>query len=326
MAGESKLWVYYRESNGYLRQPPREIALEGHLYSLNEPEAQAHRFAIESALARLEGRAAAALTKLRHAKSITQDEHNAISELLGYQVVRTPEFLKIIQEMSRRLGQETLETYVRRMVALPRAEFEQRVARYERQAGRRSAVTQQDLVTALERGMNIVPSQDAHLAIMVELGATLGIEFSGRRWRVVHVPDYTYFLGSDRAVLQQRIYTDKGMIRLGAAAPGVMNLFVFSPDTALLVSDEPSPTIEHICFAAITVSEVNDQLAQESTRLIFSHSRDLLESVAERNQLTLYRPRMAVNEALIRAMAESIVLGVLVRNGPPASDMAPPTA
>jgi hypothetical protein len=87
--GLTKLWWYSREQNTYEERTTRVIAHARNTYTFSALSGD-DRYALENAFSQLENRASPALRKLANREGITQDERNAVSELVEYQFIRTP--------------------------------------------------------------------------------------------------------------------------------------------------------------------------------------------------------------------------------------------
>lgn len=294
--GEGKLWIYDRKLNRYYQLNPKDVALESHIYSLTRPELQEQRFVIEEAMAHLEYKATPAFTKLENGDKITQEEHNLISEYIGYQIVRVPQRLEIIKEMSRRSGQALVEELALGLARLPESKF--------REANVDPSIQRKDLREMVERGrLKVRPPQDHHLAVMIELATEIGLVFSEKKWVIIHAPSGMSFIGSDVPVVQE---AQKGATLAqgaGPVSPGINNFFAFSRKTAILIRDEAMPTIDYARITKKGARTWNTWLARGSDRIIFSHSKALLESLVERNHLGTRKTKIVYNDDLIHEAA-----------------------
>ncbi|WP_298864170.1 DUF4238 domain-containing protein [uncultured Microbacterium sp.] len=97
--GKEKLWWYSREQNSYEERTTYGIAHARHTYTFSAVAGD-ERYALERAFGKIEDAASQALKKLEKSKNPTQSERNAIAELVGFQYLRTPSKIAVIQGSS----------------------------------------------------------------------------------------------------------------------------------------------------------------------------------------------------------------------------------
>lgn len=306
---EENLWVYDRIDNKYEQRNPSQIAVAKHLYSFKLPELQKDKYAIEKTFSILEGKAAPGFAKLRkRGFPDTQEERNAICEFVAYQATRTPEDLAIIKETSRHTSQALLEEMVLELASLPPEEFESQMSDYRNKTGDKTRFTQQDLKATVREGrITIKQPEDHHLGMMVERGTDLTVMISGRKWVVLHAPRGYSYLGSDCPVA----YLGWGKLPLqgagrGPGTPGMTTIFPFARDAALMILPHKGTAIEHATHKPRGIKQLNRILAEQSNRVIFSHSKALLESLACRHRLAEWRPKIVFDEKTIREAVRQV--------------------
>lgn len=287
LVGEEKLWVYDRQANEYRHSYPKDIAVEGHLYSFMQPELESQRFALEEAFAKLEDKAAPAFIRLQNQESLTQKERNSVCEYVAFQTLRVPQQMSATKEMIWQMTQSINQEMLADIDAMSDEYFAKELSEIGLSA---NDLTKKNIHDAAAEGrIKMIPPADYHLSAMVEAGTDLSVIFSKRHWRIVHAPAGTSFIGSDYPVIRQAQKNTTLTNGNGPGSPGIVNLFPFSKSTALMILDDEMPIIEHFKFSKKGVKAVNSQLAQESERIIFSHSKKLLESLAKKNHLNQFR-------------------------------------
>lgn len=301
--GEGRLWVYDRATDMFRHQLPSEIAAENHLYTFRDPALEEQRFALEEAFAKLDDEAAIAFRKLREGQRLTQREHNIVSEYVAFQFFRTPENLTVTKEFLGLTGQYGVEESALMLANLPPEKFKAKMQEYAEKSGSDfSDVTQQEIRDTVEEGrLTVRQPVDAHLGLIVDSATELAIILSRRRWLVAHTASTKLsYVGSDCPVLQKHTLHHKMEDGIGAGSSNTVNVFPFSRDAALVILDNDGGTVEHVRTRPAFVKSVNNQSARVSARVIFSHSKALLKSLARRNELATTGTLIAYDKDLIR--------------------------
>lgn len=294
-----KLWWYSRTKNKYEERTPRGIAHARHTYTFSAVEGD-ERYSLERAFSAVENRAGPALRKLALSLDITQDEHNAIAELAGYQYLRTPTKIAVLQKVRDLGGSQAIVEYARHLERMTPLEFAAHMQNYKEKTGKTVNLTQEGLVTALrETPPQITSTKEATLESLVALGASLAIEYSKRNWTVVHAPRGASFITSSEGIFLASDNPQDGP-QPGPGAPGVSTIFPFSRRAALIIESSGPITVNHIHIDKMGVRNINDNLALVSNE-IYGSPRRLLESIVERTRLATTRYEMAPAEDQLRA-------------------------
>lgn len=200
--GQEMLWVYDCAQDKYIELHPSNIAVKKNIYTLKSPRLHDQRYAIENALANLEGKASGAFTKLRNEQDIDQQERNAICEYVGMQLVRTPAYVNKIKDWMARSPQYLVDALGKELADLPPEEFAKRVADFENAEELKSGLTQDDFRKgALSDHVRITAPQDIEYEMAVNIGTELALTYSKRKWIVLRPPKGKAFVCSDRPVV-----------------------------------------------------------------------------------------------------------------------------
>jgi hypothetical protein len=179
---------------------------------------------------------------------------------------------------------------------------------YRDATGATSDITKEDWKAVVtEKRLTVKQPPDYAKGMMIEAGADIGIGFSKKRWIILHAKSANSFIGSDSPVIQQRNSTASAKTGFGPLSQGIINVFPFASDAALMITDEPIRIMDHATALAPAVRQINDQSAQLSTRIVFSHSEKLLKSLAERNKLAKWRPKIQYDDEVIRDHALKVI-------------------
>ncbi len=305
---QSKLWVYDRTNKQYRHQHPSQIALEGHLYSLDTPELQEQRYIIEGALQKLEDKALPVLAKLRAGESITNTERNYVCEYAGFQYVRTPEHLEMTKELGQRAAQFMIEELARQLAEMPAAEYAERMAKYRGKAGIDRDIPQSEWKSVLkEKRISAKQPPDYHKGMMIEVGTDVALGFSKKHWIILHTKPGRSFIGSDVPIIQMPTPGAMPFRASGPLADGMVNYFPFAKDAALLIQTDENRVIDHATVNDKGLHKFNANLALDSRRVIFSGSRQLLEATVSRSGLDHIETRFIFKDEYIRGQMRGIV-------------------
>lgn len=303
---EEKLWVYDRIANEFRFQKTTEIAVYGQLYKMQHPDLTDHAYDIETMFSTLETNAAPAFLKLRERQQITLEERDAISAFMGMQVVRTPERLDVTKQLAQKVGQYLTEEMLLDLTNMDHDEYNAHMTEYESESDEdMSDITQEELRRVVEeRRLSVKQPEDYHLGVMLESGDQLGRIFSQRQWIILHANAGGSYIGSDCGMVLMIDGNTVNHRGHSPASPGMATIFPFSSNSALMISSKKMPSILHASHKRKGVRELNNQLAQESVRIIFSHSKKLLQSISERERLAQWQPKIVLDDETLRNTAK----------------------
>lgn len=284
--GQEMLWVYDCANDKYLELHPSNIAVKKNIYTLKSPQLHDQRYAIENALAALEGKASSAFSKLRNEQEIDQQERNAICEYVGMQLVRTPAFVNKIKDWMVRSPKYLVDAFGNELANLPPDEFAKKIAEFEASKELKAGLTQEDFRKgALSDHVRITAPQDIEYEMAVNIGTELALIYSKRKWIVLRPPKGRAFICSDRPVVHMSSLPAASIYDYGPGSPHATNFFPFAKDAALLITTEELRTIIYGRTAEQPLRSLNAMVAINSRHMIFSHSKPLLERLVKRHSL-----------------------------------------
>ncbi len=296
--GEDKLWWYSRETNAYEERTTYGIAHGRHTYTFSAIKDET-RYGLEHAFSKVEDKAGPALRKLELSEDIDQEERNAIAELVGFQYLRTPSKIALIQEVRDLGGQQVVEEFARHLGGMTAQEFTVYVENYESKTGKLMTLSQAELVESLRnRPPKVTSTKEATLKSLVELGTDLAIEYSKRSWVIMHAPTDSSFTTSSEGIYSSGQRSERGTSP-GPGVPGVVTVFPFSRHAALLIEGAGPSTMRHVRIHKQAVREINDELAMVSGE-IYGSPRRLLESIVERTKLAGTRYELVPDREYLR--------------------------
>jgi len=297
--GEEKLWWYSRETNTYEERTPRAIAHAKHTYTFSAVQGE-ERYALEHAFSKVEDKAVTALRKLEREEEITPSEKNAISELVGFQYLRTPSKIALIQQVRDLGGGWIVQEYAQHLDSMTTEQFSVHVANYKAKTGKTLDLSQEELVESLKnRPPKVTSTKEATLESLVDLGTTLAIEYSRRSWVVMHAPADSSFITSSEGIYSSGERSERGTSP-GPGVPGVVTVFPFARRAALLIEGSGPSTLRHARVHKKAVREINDELATVSGE-IYGSPRQLLESIVKRNDLATTRYELVPDSEYLAA-------------------------
>jgi hypothetical protein len=269
--------------NVYDERTLRVIAHAKHTYTLSAIAGE-ERYALEHAFSKVEDKATPALRRLEREEEITQSEKNAISELVGFQYLRTPSKIALIQQVRDLGGERIVQEYAQHLGSMTPKQFSVHVANYKAKTGKTLDLSQDELIESLKKWPPTVTStKEATLESLVELGTTLAIEYSKRSWVIMHAPADSGFITSSEGIYSSGERSERGTSP-GPGVPGAVTVFPFSRHAALLIEGSGPSTMRHARIHKQVVREINDELSTVSGE-IYGSPRQLLESIVKRNDL-----------------------------------------
>ena len=297
-AGDTKLWWYSRALDRYEERTPYGIAHGKNTYTFSNVEGE-DRYALELAFSKVEDKAGPAFKKLAASLNLTQMERNAISEFVGFQFLRTPSKIEMLQKIRDVGGAQIVDGFAAHVKRMTPNEFAAYINQYEAKTGKTMALSQKDLVTSLKtRPPKVTSTKEGTLESLVELGTDLTVEYSKRTWTVLHAPQGSSFITSSEGVFlaSDRHRSDP---HAGPKSPGMSTIFPFSRHAVLVIEASGPPAIEHAQTDELTVATVNDGLARISGE-IYGSPRPLLEAIVKRNELATTQFEIHVHENRLR--------------------------
>lgn len=215
--GQDKLWWYSREKDTYEERTTRSIGHAYQTYTFSAISGE-ERYALERAVSKVEDKAGPALRKLEKSEDLTQAERNAIAELVGFQFLRTPSKIAVIQEMRDTGGVRIVGEFANYLANMTAEEFAAYITTFEAKTGNALTLSQQELVDSLKnRPPKVVSTKEGTLDSLVDLGTELTLEYSKRSWVVMHAPRDSSFITSSEGVFSSGEPSERG----ASPGPGV---------------------------------------------------------------------------------------------------------
>lgn len=293
--GRDKLWWYSRERDAYEERTTYGIAHARHTYTFSAINGDV-RYTLEHALSKVENAAGPAFKKLEKAEELTQEERNAVAEFVGFQYLRTPSKITVIQKMRDAGGARVVDEIVNRVDRMTAEEYAAYTTKYEAKTGNSLSISRDELIESLKnRPPKMLSTKEGTLASLVDLGTELAIEYSKRSWVVMHSPRDSSFITSSEGVFSSGRQSERGTSP-GPGVQGVQTVFPFSRHEALLIEGTGPPSIRHTKIDKRAVRAVNDRLATVSGE-IYGSPRRLLESIVARNNLASTRFALELDQA-----------------------------
>lgn len=99
-AKEGLVAVYDRDKNEVRRQQPKDTAVIGHFYTMEDAEGR-RRFEVEALLSEYEGKASPVIKKLATKDTITADERTDLAIFMALGAMRTPDTARHLRSVQR---------------------------------------------------------------------------------------------------------------------------------------------------------------------------------------------------------------------------------
>jgi hypothetical protein len=251
---KDQLYVVDRPREKFFRVPTKKVGGELYFNLINVKGLDP--FAVEKALAEMEGIVAPALERVKSAKSLAdENDRSAVMNLIAAVTIRNPKQRAAIGEIVNRAGQlmlaASLETKGRYddYVATMKAEGTTVKESYEEM---------KDIVKSSPGRFKA--SQEFNIMMELHLHDHLVRSHDGRRWQIlVASADSGGFVTSDHPVcLRWSDGQDHGILSPGFAVPGTEVIFPLSPQLVLRGTYEGEENV--VDADRETVARINSQL------------------------------------------------------------------
>ena len=290
--GESRLWVYERNSDRVFRNVPKNLASRRAYYTVSRKDG-VEEDKLEKLLGtEVEGPGIAAIRRLsRESKQLHWEERIQATALIAFQELRVP----YMREQLARMMKGLIKGFMDSAIGVP-GMLEEDLNKLQREGKASEAVTAEDLRKVVrEGGIDIVMKPEASLMAMGHAVKTLMMTYAELKWEVL-IAREGEFVTSDCPVCRQ--YPDSGNGPVGLVNPDLNVYFPITHDRALRLRHdhrkieffarlmglgrqheairlrERTPETSFRFIGGSEVSAINSLLIQRAQRWVYSPSEN----------------------------------------------------
>lgn len=290
-ACEKYIWVYDRQGDSYTNPPIEDVAVIKNYYRYLGNDGEYH-YDLEGLLSGIESDASVVIDKLEAFEPMSVEEKERIATYAAFQRVRVPEHAARVHEMREKTYHEMNKRMFR-----SKHDVNQLLSEYEAARGEKVEVEPEDFLRII-RNEELGLRKDREFEIGAMLTSVVEIipRLMQMEWKVVFAPSEGAFLTSDNPFVLFPPSTPSPYRGVGIATPGAVKLLPLSRGMYLAFFDEGYEV--KACTANRTHCRfVNDHIALNANRFVYSHSRELLASVVNRTKLKDQpkRERISIN-------------------------------
>ncbi len=267
------IWMFDLKTGSASLTAPRVTALEKDLYAFPGRDGTTHR-EIETELFGLVDRPIRPIIgKLAARQQVTDRELDDLSLFVGFLRVRTPSGIDEIDQALRGIATKT-HPY------RSKANVEERLKEYERDAGKPLGMTADEIIEALtSERYEIAPERGHLLVAMCEAGPTLATRLRALDWTFLVAAQDRHFVVSDRPfVIVPPTGHDSSLTGVGILSRGTVKYVPLSATLCLRIGDAGT-RVSYEPASGAEVRKINCWTARNAERFIFSDSEVLLRRV-----------------------------------------------
>ncbi len=271
------LWVYDRKESIYDERHPRRICFEKDLYTVKRKGRPMDQTLESAVLAQVDGDFATAVRSLLmpFAGMPNYWVLNYVSHFVGLQHSRLP----IMRDFVRRQWELGEMERLRLIVSKPER-LRPYVDRYERETGKKLAISAAQMSAAIRRGgVKAVVDEIPFLRNIFSLANNIAGTTIRASWQILRAPEMSGFILCDAPVT---VVPPKSGQNVGFHVPGAATYVPLSRGACLrLVRDEINRRVRYTEVDADVVRLINQNVASNSERFIMSPDRTQLEQVVQ---------------------------------------------
>gem|GEM_PF-4320079 len=250
-ATDGYIWVYDRTTNEYKHLGIKDTAVISNYYRYLGEDGKYH-YDLEKKFSEIEGDASAVIGKIEKSESLSEKEKAQLSFFVALQKNRVPYFSKHTKELS-----EAALTKLAQM--------------FERPGGNRLEV-------------KVEQSREYEIKLLLEISAEMASYFAHMSWRIIFAPQSSAYITSDNPFVLFSPVENSPYRGVGVITKGAVKAIPLSKSFYLAMFDEG----KDVAFYKADrrhCRHINDNVALNCDRFVYSHSEQLLRSVVERVNL-----------------------------------------
>jgi hypothetical protein len=259
---KDQLYVVDRPREKFFRVPTKKVGGELYFNLINVKGLDP--FAVEEALAEMEGVVAPALKRIKAAKSLAdENDRSAVMNLIAAVTMRNPKQRAAISEIVNQAGQHMMGA-----VLESKERYDQYVARMKAEEAQVKETYEEMREVAKSTPGKFRASQEFNIMIELQMHDRLVQLHEGRRWEVLAASDDSGgFVTSDHPVcLRWADGKDHGNLSPGFAVPGTEVIFPLSPQLILRGTYEGEENLMEAdrktvaCTNSLIISNIHNQV------------------------------------------------------------------
>ena len=272
--------VYDREKNEVRKQQPKDTAVIGHFYTMDDAEGR-RRFEIEALLSEYETKASPVIKKLADKGDITADERSDLSIFIAFGAMRTPDIVESLQLMNSELVLEHARLVYADVDTVAAA------LRKDPESAHRSdekvqADAQSMVDIAQNDGLTAQTSEKWAVGMAIKMSLAVAPTFAGRDWVIVHRDnERKSFITTDApVVLTSNERREPSIYGIGFASADALVAFPLTQSCILMMHGNDGG-FKHIKVSADKIRKANLAMAEQCKRFVVGRDEALVKSLAE---------------------------------------------
>lgn len=285
--------VYDREKNEVRKQQPKDTAVIGHFYTM-EDAAGRRRFEIEALLSEYESKASPVIKKLAAKGNITADERSDLAIFMALGAMRTPDIVQSLQLMNSDM---TLEMAKRIYADVDRVEADLRLnPAYAGKSDEEVRVEAEAMVNLVQTdGLSVTTNEKWAVGMAIKMSLAVAPTFAGRDWVIVHRDnDRKSFVTTDApVVLTTTEPRESSIYGIGFGNADALVAFPLTQSCVLMMLGSEGD-FRHIEVSADKMRKANLAMAEKCKRFVIGRDEALVKSLVEEVDLAgrRWQPKM----------------------------------
>ncbi len=278
-AKEGLVAVYDRDKNEVRRQQPKDTAVIGHFYTMEDAEGR-RRFEVEALLSEYEGKASPVIKKLATKDTITADERTDLAIFMALGAMRTPDIVQSLQQMNSGMILEM----TRRMYADVNT-----VAADLRKdpdyAGKSNdeVLSEAQLMVDMAQngGLTVQTNEKWAVRMAIKMSLEVAPIFAGRNWVIAHRDnDKKSYITTDAPVLLTSTRPrEPSIYGIGFGSEDAFVAFPLTQSCVLMMHGNEGG-LAHVDADAAKIRRTNLAMAEKCKRFVVGRDEALVQSVA----------------------------------------------
>lgn len=285
--------VYDREKDETRRQHPKDTAVIGHFYTMEDADGR-KRYEIEALLGEYETKAAPVVKKLAAKGDINADERTDLAVFIALGAMRTPD----VVDSLKLLNSDLVMRFAKQMYANVGVVAE-RLAQDPEYAGKSEEEVRQEAQLMVEmaqnNGLQVVTNEKWAIGMALKMSLQVAPILAGRNWDIVHRDNDTEsFVTADAPVVLRTVAPrPTNFWGVGFGSVDALILFPLTESCVLLMYGSDGG-FAHKQGSCDFVWQTNLIVAGHCQRFVVGRDDQLLRSLADNQRLaqTKWQPKM----------------------------------
>ena len=273
------VWVYDRETDTYRKQNVINTAVINNYYKYFGKDGEYHND-LEGFFSTIEGEAKTPIDKFGKQESLNNSEKERLAVYVAYQRVRVPHFANQMQVLSDKLYKA-----VNKRIFYNEEQAKHLIEKYNKDKNKNIELDPKVfLETIQDENYKMIESREYEIEMMLKSGLDHINYFMQMDWKIIFSPNNGAFITSDNPFVLFSPTEHNPFGGVGIITKGAVKAIPLSKDFYLAIFDKGNELGFYKCDRK-HCRHINDTVALNCDRFVYSHSKELLKSVVERVKL-----------------------------------------